>query len=423
MPVRIDMMNEGLIEGDHRVSIIIPVIRQEKARRCVESIYKNAGIPSGEYEILAVQDTERIGCPEMMKSLVEHARYNLVMFLGDDTIPQKDFLLNALYAMASLPDGWGLVALNDGVHEGRFATHWLADRKLLQHLENREFFNTAYKHCFCDRELTDIAMELGRYIYAEKAVIVHDHPHVTGTEYDEGYKAAYKMETFLGDQATYRRRKIARNTVRSGMKLAVGLPVVNDWIHSPFFLSFILMDTPPFTLCVPEDYIGNYPGDIAKTRNGLVEHALNEGCSHIILMDTDQTYPADTIKRLLSHDKDITGAVVHKRYPPFNPLLLRGTLGRYLRVPDEEAYSGDLIEVDATGTGCLLVKSDVFLDLEFPWFRFSTTDEGKPVGEDIYFCSEARKAGRQIYVDTGVQVGHGAYVEVNRRFYEIFKNY
>jgi GT2 family glycosyltransferase len=424
MPVKIDMMNNKLFVGDHRVSIIIPVIRPLKARRCIEAIRKNAGVPDDGYEIIAEQDAERIGCPAMVKSLVEHAHHDLVMFLGDDTIPGEDFLLHALYAMASLPEGWGLVALNDGVHEGRFATHWLADKRLLPHLENREFFNTAYRHCFCDRELTDIARELGRYCYAEKAAIQHDHPHVTGEEYDEGYKAAYKMETFLADQATYRRRKIARNVARSGMKLAVALPVVNDWIHSPFFLSFLLMDKPPFTLFVPEDYISAFGGDIAKARNALVEHALNEGCSHILMMDTDQIYPADTVRRLLSHDKDITGAVVHKRYPPFNPILLRGTLGRYLRVSDEETYSGKLVEVDATGTGCLLIKSDVFFDIEFPWFCSSTkTDEGKPVGEDIYFCSEARKAGRRIYVDTGVQIGHMAHVEINRRFYEIFKNY
>ena len=95
-----------------QVSIVIPIIRPESAQRCVEAIKKNAGLPIGQYEIVSGLDTHRVGCPEMVKKLVAKTKNDLVMFLGDDTEPKKDFLKNALEAMESLPDGWGVVGLN-----------------------------------------------------------------------------------------------------------------------------------------------------------------------------------------------------------------------------------------------------------------------------------------------------------------------
>ena len=37
---------------DRKVSIIIPVIRPDGARKCVEAIHKNAGVSIDQYEIV-----------------------------------------------------------------------------------------------------------------------------------------------------------------------------------------------------------------------------------------------------------------------------------------------------------------------------------------------------------------------------------
>jgi hypothetical protein len=106
---------------------------------------------------------------------------------------------------------------------------------------------------------------------------------------------------------------------------------------------------------------------------------------------------------------------------PFDPIFLRGEIGKYKSVSDEEMYSGNLIEVDATGTGCLLFDMDVFLKTDKPWFAFSVHDN-KPVGEDIYFCSKARENGVKIHIDTSIEVGHLTTMEVNRFLHQICKN-
>ncbi|MFH2075419.1 MAG: hypothetical protein ABIJ57_08750, partial [Pseudomonadota bacterium] len=95
-----------------KVSIIIPVIRPESAARCIKAINENAGVPRETFEIVSAQDHDRIGCPEMVKMLTGKTRHDLVMFLGDDTIPEAGFLKEAIEAMETLPDGWGVVGLN-----------------------------------------------------------------------------------------------------------------------------------------------------------------------------------------------------------------------------------------------------------------------------------------------------------------------
>ncbi len=401
------------------VTIIIPVVRPEKADRCIKAIGAATaaeGFGEGQVEVVSEADTDGIGCPKMVAQLVAKASSDLVLFLGDDTIPQPGFLSAALKAMAAFPDGWGLVALNDGIHDGRLATHWLAHKRLLEHIPGGEFFHSGYNHCFCDKELTDIAQALGRYTYALDAVIVHDHPHVTGEAYDEGYKKAYAIKTFEADQKLYWLRKIERVG-----GLAIGFPLTDKSVPAEFATSMLVMDKPAeWKLLVPRYNRDSFPASIAAVRNDLVEQALDHGCSHLLMCDTDQVYPADTLARLVAHEKPIVGVAVHRRWPPFDRILMRGELGAYESVPDEEAYSGRLVPVDATGTGCVLFDTRVFLSIPRPWFELGEFN-GAPLGEDISFCSKARAAGIPIYVDTSVEVDHLSTFRVNAGTARLFK--
>ena len=103
------------------ISIIMPVIRPEKAKRCVEAIKANSGVGPLLYEIITKEDTERIGAPKMVKKMTDACEGSMLRFLGG------------------------------------------------------EFFHTGYRHCWCDNELCLRASELGRYIFCEKAYIYHDH--------------------------------------------------------------------------------------------------------------------------------------------------------------------------------------------------------------------------------------------------------
>lgn len=393
------------------ISVCIPTIRPEKAKRCIDAVLAQ-GIP---VEILAEEDTERIGAPKMLKRLVDKSKGELVMFLGDDTIPQPQFLAAALKAMETLPNGWGVVGLNS--QKSRHAAHFLADKRMLP-LLGGEFFNTEYYHCFCDNELSDIAAEHGRFVFCDEALVVHDHPIFTKEAGDADYRRVYEKEYWKHDKALFIRRKRERLH-----KMAIGFPLVDPMIRVNFFISFSCMEKPrDYVFLVPEFSHGRFAETLAEARNSLIQQAQWEGCSQMFMMDTDQIYPPDTLTKLLGHGKDICGVNVQRRWPPFDPIFLRwdDKKGQYYRLTDEEMFSGKLVELDATGTGALLLNMEIFDRIEEPWFKVER-DEKELVGEDFYFCKKARAAGVRIFADSSIAVDHITTIAINRTMYELFK--
>jgi GT2 family glycosyltransferase len=200
----------------------------------------------------------------------------------------------------------------------------------------------------------------------------------------------------------------------SNFKLGIGIPNTFPYVNSGFFDSFIQMDKPDFV------YLPAKNGPIEDLRNNIVSRAIDAGCSHILFLDIDQSYPKDTIPKLLRHKLPIVHGMVHRRYPDFDPILYKGEIGRYELITDYE--EGSLLEVDATGTACVLYETRIFRDMEFPWFEFSKIEDGKTVGEDIGFCSRLRKKGYKIFVDTSIEVIHYAIIGVEKNFHRLYKN-
>jgi hypothetical protein len=197
----------------------------------------------------------------------------------------------------------------------------------------------------------------------------------------------------------------------SNLKLGIGIPLNFPMVPSAFFDSFILMDKPPWI------YLRSSAGPVEEMRNNIVDEALQNGCTHLIMMDTDQIYHPDTIPVLLSRKLPIVGCMVCRRYPPFDPIMLKGAIGEYKNITEWEC--GELVEVDATGTGCLMFDMDVFKNMPRPWFKFRNNLHG-PIGEDIGFSSDLRRAGYQIFVDTSVPAGHLTSMVVNEWTWRLY---
>jgi len=401
------------VNGSQLITICIPTIRPQNIPALIDAIKTNAGIGEEYYKIEWLEDVDREGCPKTLKKMVDQSDSEMICFLGDDTMPEPDFLRHALNAMATLPEGIGVVGLNS--QASKHAAHFLAHRRMLSYLGG-EFFSTEYLHCFGDNELTEVAEEMGRFVFAEKAVIKHIHPAFKNTESDPDYDRVYSKEYYEHDIKTYYRRK----RTRYGFKLGIGFPIIDKDVSLDFMVSFLAMDKPDYTLLVPKFAIGAFAKDIAAIRNNLVEQAQNEGCSHLLMLDTDQVYrDANMINKMISHKVPVVGAPVHRRYPPFDAILLRGEIGQYKFIPDDEVYGGGLIDIDATGTGCIMIDMAIFDQLEKPYFEITAKGD-KVVGEDIGFCSKLRAKGIPIRADTSIEIGHMTLFEVNRQTYELY---
>jgi hypothetical protein len=196
------------------------------------------------------------------------------------------------------------------------------------------------------------------------------------------------------------------------IKLGIGIPLNFPMIPSAFFDSFIIMDKPDFV------YIRSSNGYIDDMRNEVVRDAQKADCTHLIMMDTDQVYDPKTITKLLSHDLPIVGCLVYRRYPPFDPLMLKGSISKYKTIKEWEPNS--LVEVDATGGGCLLFNMQVFQYMPYPWFKFRERDDSDIVSEDIGFCHDLRENGYKIFVDTSIDTGHLSQMIINGGTWKLY---
>lgn len=153
---------------------------------------------------------------------------------------------------------------------------------------------------------------------------------------------------------------------------------------------------------------------IPQLREGSAKAVLETGASHILFIDSDMMFPRDTIKMLLSRDRDIIGANYIQRTDQTkwtaqinnNSVISTGQKG--------------VQEVDIIGMGVCLIKTDVFRKIKQPWFN-TPFENGSYLGEDAYFCREAQKNGFKIYVDHDLsqQVHHIGEIKLGCENYQI----
>ncbi|MHB8110497.1 MAG: glycosyltransferase family protein [Syntrophorhabdaceae bacterium] len=200
----------------------------------------------------------------------------------------------------------------------------------------------------------------------------------------------------------------------SNLKLAIGVPCDFPFVPKSFLDSFVLMEKPSFI------YIHADNGPIDTLRNDIVETALQTEATHLLMMDVDQVYDPKTVTKLLAHRLPVVGAKVCRRYPPFDPIIMKITDLGYQPIEDYEP--GSLVECDATGTGCILYDMEVFRKLPRPWFRFQKDPaNGMVIGEDIGFCQDLKTAGYRIFVDTSIEIGHLTTMIVNQATHDLYR--
>lgn len=128
---------------------------------------------------------------------------------------------------------------------------------------------------------------------------------------------------------------------------------------------------------------------IPDCENIPVQKALDEGCSHIWLVEDDTVPPSDALASLLVAEGDIAA-------------IDYGVNGWGCIARDK--INGEVLWC---GLGCTLVKRHVFESLEKPYFRddmqlrlndmtWIPAPQNRYGGQDIWFCSHARGKGFKI---------------------------
>jgi len=193
-----------------RVSICIPTLgRPEKLKRLLDGIKENANYDN--YEVIVKTDKmppNNEGVPKMLAKCVAESTGELVMFLGNDCIPEPNFLQEAVWDMIRhFPEFDGMIGLNDGYWDGskgHVSPHWLASKKLLPYLGGN-FFDTDFYHTGVDNLLQGRCEKINKYFWSKNAKIIHDHPMMAGKkeDMDDLYKQAYSGPRHDHDNKLY----------------------------------------------------------------------------------------------------------------------------------------------------------------------------------------------------------------------------
>lgn len=146
---------------------------------------------------------------------------------------------------------------------------------------------------------------------------------------------------------------------------------------------------------------------IIHCRNILRKKVIEDGYDYFLSLEADVAPPPDVIEKLLAQNKDIVSAVVWyyseyqgKRIPA--PLLWdfdpQGDENHMVYVAKEELQKPQLKEIKACSLSCCLIHRSVLEKITFRYLGESY--------DDVMFCTDARKLGYKIYVDTTVECTH-----------------
>ena len=156
-------------------------------------------------------------------------------------------------------------------------------------------------------------------------------------------------------------------------------------------------------------------GDVLKGKNQLPFNNQFD-YTHLMWIDSDIIFTPKSFQTLLDHDKDIVSGIYKMKggqsfatVKDWNEEYFKKN-GTFKFLVDEDVKDKkDLIEVDYTGLGWMLIKKGIFEKMEYPWFRPLWKNFGGIsdfTSEDTAFCLIAKEKGFKIYIDPTVRVGH-----------------
>ena len=202
------------------------------------------------------------------------------------------------------------------------------------------------------------------------------------------------------------------------MKILIAVPCM-DQVPAPFCQS--LAQLQKVGDCVLSMKTGSL---IYTSRNSLATTAIQSEADFVFWLDSDMVFKPDTLIRMMDtlkkNDLDILSGLYFRRVPPYSPVLfdkldidgVKADYSEYSKIPD------DLFEVGACGFGCVLMKTDVFFDVQSKFGNMFAPIGNN--GEDVAFCWRARQCGYKVFCDPSVICGHVGYSVVDDQFFKAF---
>jgi hypothetical protein len=173
---------------------------------------------------------------------------------------------------------------------------------------------------------------------------------------------------------------------------------------------------------------------ISEARNWLAGKVLDHaGVEWMWMIDADMAPQPDILYRMLdvcASDPKIRflGALafIGGRTWDLRPNIYTEPRPGHFELAHE--YPEDaLVKVAATGAACMLVHREVLEEIRKihgdepkTWFK-EVERQGNDYGEDITFCQRVREVGYDVYVHTGIEIGHIKAMPLHSGLYKLLR--
>jgi hypothetical protein len=163
-----------------------------------------------------------------------------------------------------------------------------------------------------------------------------------------------------------------------------------------------------YNLKFPEGYEAQfeyfYGYQIDQIRNLIANWMVEGPFDYLFAVDSDITFPPDTLEKMLKRDVDMITGVYRQRLPEQHVELYDMN---YQRINYDSVAHAGCFQIGGCGMGCVLIKKQVFLSVKYPHFEYHQAILMEDtVSEDVDFCQKVNNAGHNIYVDTSIRCEH-----------------
>lgn len=135
-------------------------------------------------------------------------------------------------------------------------------------------------------------------------------------------------------------------------------------------------------------------------RDKLALHAINNGYTHVLWLDSDMVYTDDILDDLMFSGHDFVTGIAHSRRKPYSPCVFKSLKN----VERFEEYPKDTFEIAGCGFACVFISVEILKEVQR---HFGTCFlPTKELGEDLAFCYRARYLNHKIYAEPGAILGH-----------------
>lgn len=202
------------------------------------------------------------------------------------------------------------------------------------------------------------------------------------------------------------------------MKTVIAVPCM-DQVPAPFCQSLAQLEK------VGDCSLMMKSGSLVYTaRDDIATRTVTSDFDFIFWLDSDMVIKPDTLVRMMDtlqkNDYDILSGLYFRRVPPYSPVLFEKLEmdGASCIHEDFKTIPDEIFEVAGCGFGCVLMRTDVFLDVQAKHGAMFAPIGSN--GEDVSFCMRARECGFKIYCDPSVICGHVGYSVVDDQFFKVF---